>query len=400
VSRSRFFDDPDMDFATRCVLSGVRHAMSEVGEVLAATEAITDGDPDSWLETYVGLGRRCRATADLAVEDGHRYSAWNAALRAANYLYAGAWWSPATRRDVDAAALWAEHRDSWDLAVRLWPSQVWPVRIPHDDGATAPGLWFASPVAGDAPAPTVVLVQGLGTPTSDVVMTGLDGALARGHHVLVIDGPGQGAALHREHRTLQDGWGTLLSSAIDWLGTRPDSDPSRVTLLGVGHGAWFAAAAATTDRRVAALVVDPGVVDLGADAAAAVRDATDDRARALLAATTTTPTGTSDVDDALEVLDRHRLEPEQLARIGCPTLVVRGEAAGSFCGQSAPLLDALECPHTEVVLTSEQGAGLDAGLDASQIHDAVVFDWLDATLRSDPSVPAGDELRGEQGAHA
>ena len=48
-----------MDFATRCVLSGVRHAMAEVGEVLAATESITDGDADSWLDTYVALGRRC-----------------------------------------------------------------------------------------------------------------------------------------------------------------------------------------------------------------------------------------------------------------------------------------------------------------------------------------------------
>lgn len=386
-----------MDFATRCVLSGVRHAMSEVGEVLAATESIADGDADSWLDTYVALGRRCRRDADRADAAGHRYSAWNAALRSANYLYAGLWWAPVTRRAGDAEELWNEHRDSWDLAVRRWPSQVWPVRIPHDDGATAPGLWFASPVAGEAPAPTVVLVQGLGTPTSDVVMTGLDGALARGHHVLVIDGPGQGAALHREHRTLQDGWGGLLSSAIDWLGTRPESDPTRVSLLGVGHGAWFATAAATTDRRIAALVVDPGVVDLGADAAAAVRDATDERSRALLATTTTLPTGASDLDDAVAVLARHRLEPEQLAHIECPTLVVRGEAAGSFCGQSDELLDVLECPHTEVVLTSAQGAGLDAGLDASQIHDAAVFDWLDATLRS---VPSGDELRGEQGAHA
>jgi hypothetical protein len=50
-----------------------------------------------------------------------------------------------------------------------------------------------------------------------------------------------------------------------------------------------------------------------------------------------------------------------------------------------------------VVLSDEQGAGLDVGLDASQIHDAVVFDWLDATLST---VPPGDELRGEQGAHA
>lgn len=389
----QFFEDPDMDFAARCVLSGVRHGMAEVGETLEALAHIPDGDADRWLETFVALGRRCRRTADDARAGGHRHSAWNAALRAANYTYAGAWWAPVTRWRDSAGELWSEHRDHWDLAVEHWPSPAMPVRVPHATG-TLPAHWFTTPVphamAEDGRAPTVVLVQGLGTPISDVPMTGLDGALARGHHVVVVDGPGQGAALHREARTVSEGWHGVIESLLDWLATRPEVDHDRISLLGTGAGALFAAAAAAGDDqdRIAALVVDPGVLDLGADAAAAVADAATDRARALLAATTTTPTGTTTLEAAVQALGAQRIDAEQLALITCPTLVLRGESAGSFCGQTEPFVAALGGPHELRVLRDAEGAGLDQGLDASQVHDAAVFDWLDATLCPSDSRPA------------
>lgn len=385
VDPVRFFDDDDMDFATRCVLSGVRHGMSEVGETLATIESIRDGEPESWLEAFVGLGRRLRDVADSAADAGHRYSAWNAALRSSNYLYAGSWWAPATSWADKGDELWEEHRSSWELAIAHWPTPVIPVRLPHD-GDTLPGYWFTSPAATSGPAPAVVLVQGLGTPISDVPMTGLDGALARGHHVVVVDGPGQGAALHRQGWHLDDSWPEVLCTALEWLATRPEVDPTRLTLLGVGHGALFAAQAAavgadpTRATGPAALVLDPAVVDLGADAAASVAAATTERARALLTTTTTAPTGASTLDEAVGLLARHRVGADELAAITCPTLVLTADAAFGFRDQEATLLAALRCPHEQIVLRSDHGAGADNGIDASQVHDAAVFDWLDATL--------------------
>ena len=174
----RFFDDDGMDFAVRCVLSGVRDGMAEVGEVFAVCETIRDGDPGSWLDAYVALGRRLRAQAEEAERAGHRHSAWNAALRSANYLFAGLWWAPATRSADRADDLWSEHRDAWDLAVRHWPTPAGPTTIPHGH-EHLPGYWFTSTTSSSpAPLPTVVLVQGLNTPISDACMTGMSGALA------------------------------------------------------------------------------------------------------------------------------------------------------------------------------------------------------------------------------
>jgi hypothetical protein len=393
VATTRFFDDDGMDFATRCVLSGVRHGMSEVGEVLAATATIRDGDPDSWLETYVALGTGLRATAEEAAAAGHRHSAWNAALRAANYLFAGLWWAPVTRRAGESAGLWQAHREAWDLAVRHWPSPAWPVRIPHGD-QTLPGHWFHArpdvhdpPPAGDEPRPrpVLVLLQGLNTPASDAPMTGLDGALARGYHVLVVDGPGQGAALHRQGLTLVPDWAPVVASLLDWLATRPEADPDRIVLSGVEHGSYFAlsALAARPDLAVAALVVDPGALDLGADARAAVAQAGEDpAAQALLSGTTTEPTGTATLEEALAVLDRCRIDPDALRAVRTPTLVLDAEDAASFAGQGATLLQSMPDVAVPVVFTCAEGAGAECGLGASQIHDARVFDLLDDLLRT------------------
>lgn len=380
----RFFDDADMDFATRCVLSGVRHGMAEVGETLTAVEAVRDGDPDSWAEVFIDLGRRVRAVADEAVARGHGHSAWNAALRAANYLYAGTWWTPVTSRADQRLDLWAEHRASWELALSHWPTPVERLTLPHRD-TTMPGLWFASPVAPERAA-AVVLVGGLGTPISDLCMTGLDGALARGHHVLVVEGPGQGGPLYELGRSVDRSWPELLCTAMATAAGRPEVDPDAVGLLGVGAGALFAAGAAARGAAnddatgPALLVLNPAVLDLGADAAASVEAATDDRSTRLLAWSLTDPTGERDPAAAVVALQAHALTDLELGAIRCPTLVVGADRAFGFRGQEAPLLEALRCPHDHLTLRAADGAGADAGIDASQVQDAAVFDWWDARL--------------------
>jgi dienelactone hydrolase len=173
-------------------------------------------------------------------------------------------------------------------------------------------------------------------------------------------------------------WAPVLDAATSWLTTRPEVDSDRLVLMGVNHGSYFAASALTAGRTLpSAMVVDPGVVDLGAEARKAVEQADGDPTQlAQLRGTTTAPTGTDTLDAALEVLDRCTLDLAQLGRRRCPTLVVDAEDATSFAGQGATLLAALQDAHV-LRLTHAEGAGADCGLDASQIHDAQVFDWLD-----------------------
>ena len=66
------------------------------------------------------------------------------------------------------------------------------VAIPYEDTAL-PGYFFRSPVAGGK-APLLVVTPGRDTFAEDAIQI-YGGALKRGIHCLVYDGPGQGAAL-------------------------------------------------------------------------------------------------------------------------------------------------------------------------------------------------------------
>jgi hypothetical protein len=228
-------------------------------------------------------------------------------------------------------------------------------------------------------------------------MTGLDGALARGHHVLVFDGPGQGAALHRQRLHLDHSWPQLLADAIGLVASRDEVDGSRVSLIGVGAGALFAAQAASQcsrgsgAARPAALVLDPPVVDLGEDAAAEVANATDERSRRLLRASITAPTGSTDLDPAVEALRGQRIDAGEIGAIECPTLSITADEAFGFRGQDVALAASLRCEHRRIVLRGADGAGADSGIDASQVHDAAVYDWLDATLVTDRATGPGQD---------
>jgi hypothetical protein len=42
-------------------------------------------------------------------------------------------------------------------------------------------------------------------------------ALRRGYNVLVFDGPGQGAALYRQHLFFRFDWEKVITQVVDWL---------------------------------------------------------------------------------------------------------------------------------------------------------------------------------------
>ena len=83
-----FFTDPGFEFETRNVLGNVHYGCGDVGEVLAAVAAITDGDDTSWVTHWQELARRIESIATTAQSRGHKVSARNAYLRAAAYYAA------------------------------------------------------------------------------------------------------------------------------------------------------------------------------------------------------------------------------------------------------------------------------------------------------------------------
>ncbi len=395
-----FLADGGMDFAVRCVLSGAPYATAEPGEVLAVVADVADGDPSSWRDTWVARGRMLAEAAVLDADAGRRRSAWGAALRAANYLFAGNYYAPACTDTAGARSVWAEHRAAWDLAVSCWPTPAAAVVIDTPAGPL-PGYWFSGSAPGDERRPVVVLVGGIETPMSDAPMTGLTDALARGYRVLLFDGPGQGAALYEGDLGLAPRWDDVWPAVLDRVAAQPGVDAGRVCLMGINHGGlWAAQGAATGGDRVAALVLDPAVTGLvddvvaglpddvaavwrsepeALDAAVAERAATDPDV-AFWLAKTVDPFPGGGARTALDALAAARLTDADLAAVVCPTLLCVAEQASAFVGQADPVLAALGDRATRLDFTAAEGAGLDCEIGAPQVRNARVYDRLDALL--------------------
>src|SRR6266700_223834 len=83
-----------------------------------------------------------------------------------------------------------------------------------------------------------------------------DDFLRRGMAVLAIDGPGQGE-MEFEHPMRHD-YEVPVRYAIDYLEGRPDVDASRVGLMGVSMGGYYAPRAAAFEPRVQAAIAVAG----------------------------------------------------------------------------------------------------------------------------------------------
>ena len=79
---------------------------------------------------------------------------------------------------------------------------------------------------------------------------------------MTFDGPGQNAALVRQHLPFRPDWEKVITAVVDHLLTRPEVDAGKIALLGVSQAGYWVPRSVAFERRIAAAVADPGVVDV------------------------------------------------------------------------------------------------------------------------------------------
>jgi 2,6-dihydroxypseudooxynicotine hydrolase len=109
--------------------------------------------------------------------------------------------------------------------------------------------------------PLVLLIAGLDS-TKEEFFAAENVFLARGMATFSLDGPGQGETA-RALRIRPD-FEAPVAAALDVLCERPDLDGTRVGMLGVSLGGYYAARAAAFEPRIRAVVVSGGPYDFGA----------------------------------------------------------------------------------------------------------------------------------------
>jgi dipeptidyl aminopeptidase/acylaminoacyl peptidase len=121
------------------------------------------------------------------------------------------------------------------------------------------GLTLAGWVAPSRNRAAIVLVHGTNTERSSVLNEARI-LSAAGFGILAYDLPGQGAS------TGQTRWGAnerqSISSAVDWLLTRPDVDPARIGAMGISMGGYILTQAASADSRIRSVVLSAPPTDV------------------------------------------------------------------------------------------------------------------------------------------
>jgi dienelactone hydrolase len=390
----QFYADEGMNFAVLLSLGFAYANIADAGETLATIERIPNGDVEAWVTEWTATADRLARQADESLAGGHTISGRSRLLRASTYYDHASAQAPGSKNPSRYTSLWEKHRALWDRAIALFDTPVEHVEIRYED-TTLAGYFFKADTSS-VPRPTIILNNGSDGPVISQWSLGGRAAIARGWNAITFDGPGQGAALHREHLYFRHDWEHVITPVIDYLVGRGDVDTDRIALQGISQGGYWAPRAAAFEHRVAALVADPGCVrvassfeqhlpkemvellDNGKKADFdALMHADPDPTRRAMIAWRMAPYGTSSPFDMYLAAREMTLDDETIHQIECPTLVLDPDHEQFWPGQSQQLYAALTCEKRIVRFTEEEGGSWHCEPGAQSLRDERIFDWLE-----------------------
>lgn len=395
--RYRFIGQPVMDTQLMFWLGQAGSGLTEVGEVLDTATRIEPGDEGSWFGEWCATAERVRGYGDAAAARGHERSA------ASHYLRAGAYYRAGLMRyaERDDPRIVQATRDALalhDRALAALGYDSHEVEIPYEGSVLFGRVHYAP---GVAVAPTLVLHQGLHAWCEDTKWV-VDAALARGYHVLAFHGPGQGASLRLHGHTFRPDWEVPVSAVFDFAERDRRVDARRLILMGLSFGGYLCSRAASWERRVAALVTNPGVVSWADamlrhfeaipglmaihDRGPAAFDRTIDAVSVAMPDArwyfddVTWKHGVSSPHAMVDELRRYDND-EGVERIRCKTLIMEGTAEDATPGESRRMFDRLRCPKHLMEFDASTAAQVHCQGGGQALAQAWLFDWLDEEVR-------------------
>lgn len=206
-------------------------------DVREAFKSINTKDKDEWANAFM-------AVANRYMEEGQRLVATDPKkadldfIRAWHLYSFGRW--PAESSPMKKLS-YAKSREAFLTHAKLMDPPLEVVHIPFE-GKEIVG-YLRLPKGATSPVPLVLAVNGLDSRKEDLAES-FGAILPLGVGYLAVDGPGTGQCPIKASPTAE----RMLSAVLDYIGTRPEVDKTRVGMHGVSWGAYWGTKMAIVEK--------------------------------------------------------------------------------------------------------------------------------------------------------
>ncbi len=356
-----------------------------LGDLHRWLEPLRDGEPDptAWSQAWEHMAEQQEQLAERDLAAGRRRSAGARLLRAAVYHQSGERQIPP---GDEKTASYLHSLDDFVQAVELCEIPLQRIEVPSPDGIL-PG-YIVPPRPGTVPdgqRPPVVIFYGGFDVTKELLYCFMKDVLAeRGIALLVIDTPGIGEPLRLRNVPSRPDYEVPTSAIIDHLETLDSVDATRIGIMGISLGGYYAPRAAAFEPRISAVCAWGAIWDWGK---------TWEKRWATRSPNVSVPwfqlpwvMGTETMEEGLERVKQWTLV-DVLPQLRQPYLIVHGELDRQIPIADAHLaFEAAGSTDKElVVLTEAEGGDQHCQTDEPDPARQLIADWFTVKLATGAS---------------
>jgi dienelactone hydrolase len=338
------------------------------------------------IDSLVKLGDRVAAMAEEDAAQGRRFSAGAKFRRAAVY-YATAERMHAPRAP-DREALYRRMLAAFHKFIEHAGEPVERVEIPYQGKTLAALFVKANRPGSNGPVPCMVHFDGFDAFKEILYLNGMADALRkRGISTLIVDQPGVGEALRLNGMTVEPKAELPAGAAVDYLETRPEVDKSRIGMMALSMGGYYAPRAAAFEKRFRACAAWGANYDWGAVQRARLENSKAGKPIPHFWEHLQWALGQKSVDEALRFADQIHLRGI-LDRITCPILITHGENDRQIPLKYAQMTydDCVNSPKRELKIhTKEEVAAEHCSVDNGAVAIDYMADWIAEALGGNTS---------------
>ena len=373
--RGLFFANPTFHFETLRNAGYIVSNCADLGEILETVKVISEGDAQSWYAAWEGTADRVLALADRTRDSLSKGGAY---MRASTYQRLAEFLIPPD--DPKRPGSFEKISSYFLKGLDALEVRYERITVPYGAGNLR-AMYFPAPQETET-KPLIMFGGGFDSILEEYYPNFAEAALKRSYSVLTYEGPGQGEALRKYSLTYTAEWEKPVAATLDAL-FRTHAKPSRIVLIGMSMGGYFAPRAAAFEERIDGVVAYDTMYDFGAVlgpvlAAAKNPLAMNNISIAWAYRNAMWTMGTKDADETIRASAAYTLAPVA-DRIRQDVLILAGtEDHFVPIHQTAEFEKALVNARsvTTRIFDRQSGGAGHCQPGALTLYHAAVFDWL------------------------